>query len=222
MFFFFFYFFYFILFYFIFYFLFFIFLFFIYLFILFYFLFVNLLLPLRLSLSVSLSTYLSLSQSWCLSLSRCIKKEKEKNYLFIYLSIFFLLLYGGTSGLHAHTYGHAWLGAVCCCWHVAVGCCTLLWYPVCLLVLANHQRHVAGCLANKLHCLLYSFFFFFFLFFTNWWSQRPIWWNVLDKSLVTGVLELSPWSFPCSCCNITLLALELIFADVGHPCWISS
>ena len=115
------------------------------------------------------------------------KKEKEKFYLYIYLSIFFVL-YGGTSGLHAHTHGHAWLGVVCCCWHVAVGCCTLLWYPVCLLVLANHRRRVAGCLANKWHCLLYSFWFF-----TNWWSQRHIWWNILDKSLVTGVLELFPW-----------------------------
>ena len=108
----------------------------------------------------------------------------------MYLSIFFLfiVLYGSTSGLHAHMYGHAWLGVVCCCWHIAVGCCTLLWYPVCLLVLANHRRRIAGCLANKLHCLLYSFWFF-----TNWWSQKHIWWNVLDKSLVTGVLELSPW-----------------------------
>ena len=32
-----------------------------------------------------------------------------------------------------------------------------------------------------------------FLVFTNWWSQRHFWWNVLDKSLVTGVLELFPW-----------------------------
>ena len=32
-----------------------------------------------------------------------------------------------------------------------------------------------------------------FWYFTNWWSQRHIWWNVLDKSLVTGVLELFPW-----------------------------
>ena len=55
-------------------------------------------------------------------------------------------------------------------------------------MLANHRRRIAGCLANKLHCLLYSFWFF-----TNWWSQRHIWWNVLDKSLVTGVLELFPW-----------------------------
>ena len=85
--------------------------------------FVNLL-PLRLSLylslsvclSVSLSTYLSLSQSWCLSLSRCIKnKKREKRGE--RKKIFFL--YGGTSGLHAHMHGHAWLGVVCC-WHVAV------------------------------------------------------------------------------------------------------
>ena len=40
-----------------------------------------------------------------------------------------------------------------------VGCRTLLWYPVCLLVLANHRRRVAGCLANKLHSLLYTFWF---------------------------------------------------------------
>ena len=29
--------------------------------------------------------------------------------------------------------------------------------------------------------------------FTNWWSRRHIWWNVLDKSFVTGGLELFPW-----------------------------
>ena len=112
----------------------------------------------------------------------------EGKKLFIYLSFFFFVLYGGTSGLHAHTHGHTWLGVVCCRWHVAIGCCTLLWYPVCLLVLANHRRRVVGCIANKLRCLLYSFWIF-----TNWWSQRHIWWNVLDKSLVTGVLELFPW-----------------------------
>ena len=116
------------------------------------------------------------------------RKKKIFIHLFIFILFFYFFLYGGTSGLHAHTHGHARLGVVCCCWHVAVGCCTLLWYPVCLLVLANHRRRVAGCLANKLHCLLYSF-----SFFTNWWSQRHIWWNVLDKSLVTGVLEFFPW-----------------------------
>ena len=34
---------------------------------------------------------------------------------FIFYFILFFVLYGGTSGLHAHTYGHAWLGVVCCC-----------------------------------------------------------------------------------------------------------
>ena len=88
------------------------------------------------------------------------KKEKEKRKKGGEREkIINFFLYGGLSGLHAHTHGHAWLGVVCCCWHVAVGCCALLWYPVCLLVLANHRRRVAGCLANKLHCLLYSFWF---------------------------------------------------------------
>ena len=83
-------------------------------------------------------------------------KKGEKEIFFIYLSIF-LVLCGNTSVLHGHTHEHAWLGVVCCCCHVAVG--MLLWYPVCLSVLANHRRRVAGCLANKLHCLLYSFWF---------------------------------------------------------------
>ena len=38
-------------------------------------------------------------------------ERKKKSYF---------LLYDGTSGLHAHMHGHAWLGVVCC-WHVAVG-----------------------------------------------------------------------------------------------------
>ena len=95
--------------------------------------FYDLLLPLRLSLSLSLSLYLliSLPQSWCLRLSRCITRKKgnkggRKQKLFIYLFIYkfinlFVVLYGGTSGLHTHTHGHAWLGVVCCCRHVAVG-----------------------------------------------------------------------------------------------------
>ena len=79
-----------------------------------------------LSIYLSIYIYLSLSRSWYLSLRRCIEKEKEmwkkwrKKKLFIHLIILFFL-YVGTSGLHAHTHGHAWLGVVCCCWHVAAG-----------------------------------------------------------------------------------------------------
>ena len=54
-------------------------------------------------------------------------------------------------------------------------------------VVTNYRCRVAGCLAHKWHCLLYSLGFF-----TNWWSEMHIWWNVLAKSLVTGVLELRP------------------------------
>ena len=56
-----------------------------------------------------------------LSKKRGEKAKKIFIYLFMYLSfiiiiiIFFFVLYGGTSGLHVHTHGHAWLGVVCCC-----------------------------------------------------------------------------------------------------------
>ena len=46
-------------------------------------------------------------------------------FVFIFLILifyfYFFVLYGGTSGPHAHTHGHAWLEVVYCCWHVAVG-----------------------------------------------------------------------------------------------------
>ena len=115
-----------------------------------------------LSLCVSLSTYLSLSlsQSRCLSLSRCIKKEKEKK--------------GEKGKKIIYFFGSVWRHFWPACayaWARMVRSGLLLltrsrWmlyvamYPVFLLVLANHRRRVAGCLANKLHCLLYSFWFF--------------------------------------------------------------
>ena len=84
-------------------------------------------------------------------------------------------------------YAYARLGVVYCCWHVAVG--MLYVAMVSSLFISVSQSPTSRCGLPSKSITLSSVLF---LVFTNWWSQKYIWWNVLDKSLVTGGLEFSP------------------------------